>query len=68
MTVGWTDDSGRTYQTPDGWMELKIDYAQGGQVFRAVAGKPIQYFVSPFNRPNFAYNLFITVEQLEGDQ
>jgi hypothetical protein len=75
LNVGWVDESGHVQFTPATWVTLPAQggtvgagyrFASGTAIIRGVAGKPISYTVQGF-APNFNYNLFITVEQLEID-
>lgn len=66
--IHWTDEDGAR-STPRDWAILgKDQVVSATQIIRAIAGRPIVYFVGRTESPTFSYNLFITVEQLESDQ
>jgi hypothetical protein len=66
--VHWTDEKGGR-STPRDWAILaKSQLVSATQIIRAIAGRPIVYFVGRTDSADFTYNLFITVEQLESDR
>jgi hypothetical protein len=69
LRLHWKDEDGGRI-TPIRWADLgrlthviSVTYT-----VRSITGQPIQFSVNGFDSPNFSYNLFITVEQLESDQ
>lgn len=69
LHIKWVDENALR-KSPRHWIEVGtsvLKYSQGTLIVRAVAGQPIKYDVDQSGPPDFDYNLFITVEQLESD-